>query len=434
MKHSHKIYLFFSVFISLACFAIFLITGIPAIYIFIILLSSVILLLLFMLGSLQKRVRQAEENARQEISGIKLEMEENYEKTTKELKELYENSKQSEIHLRETIESSMQGIAILSLDGQFLKVNGAACDIIGYTEEQLLRTDLQCITHPEDFSDDVLNMKGLVQGKSAGYKLEKRLYHVAGITVWVMQYMRLIKDPTGNPIHFVTHFVDITERKQAEEQLKKYTETLTVLLREVNHRVKNNLAALISMLHMEQNKARATGNTGYIDFLNDLISRIQSLSTVHSMLSAQNWQPLELSQLCNQVIQAAISGTPPGKKVQIEIPKTKSKIQVNSNQAHHLTLVINELTTNSIKHAIHDRDQAIIRVDISNDGDNIEIRFKDDGPGFPQALIDGDFRRANIGFELIRGIVQQSLDGELILENDNGATAIIKFQNELELI
>lgn len=431
MKHSHKIYLFFSVIVLLACFITVLIAGSPLTYILIILLTSGILLLLFQLHNLKTQLKQVEEKAKKEVSRIKLEMEENCERMTLELKTLYQQSKQSETQLKETIESSMQGIGILTLNGQFLKINGAVCDILGYTEEELLRTDLQCITHPEDYSDDLVNMKSLVKGKISEYKLEKRLYHVAGITVWVMQYIRLIKDPENHPVHFVVHFLDITERKQAEEQLKKYTETLTVLLREVNHRVKNNLAALISMLHMEQNKARVTGNPGYIEFLNDLISRIQSLSTVHSMLSAQNWQPLELSQLCHQVIQAATSGTPPGKKVQIQISKTK--IKVNSNQAHHLTLVINELTTNSIKHAIHNRNHALIKVDISNDADNIQILFKDDGPGFPQALIDGDFSRANIGFELIRGIVLQSLDGELTLMNKDGATAIIRFQNELDL-
>lgn len=431
MKHSHKIYFFFSVIVLLACFITVLITDSPITYFLIIILTSGILLLFFKLHNLKSHLKEAEEKTKNEVSRIKLEMEENCQRMTLELKTLYQQSKQSETQLKETIESSMQGIGILTLNGQFLKINRAVCDILGYTEEELLRTDLQCITHPEDYSDDLVNMKSLVQGKISEYKLEKRLYHVAGITVWVMQYMRLIKDSENLPVHFVVHFLDITERKQAEEQLKKYTETLTVLLREVNHRVKNNLAALISMLHMEQNKARATGNTGYIEFLNDLISRIQSLSTVHSMLSAQNWQPLELRQLCHQVIQAATSGTPPGKKVQIQISKTK--IKVNSNQAHHLTLVINELTTNSIKHAIHNRDHALIKVDISNDADNIQILFKDDGPGFPQALIEGDFSRANIGFELIRGIVLQSLDGELTLMNKDGATAIIRFQNELDL-
>jgi len=251
-----------------------------------------------------------------------------------------------------------------------------------------------------------------------------------GLTAWVLQNMTLVRDSENRPVHLAVQFIDITERKQAEDQLKKYSETLTVLLREVNHRVKNNLAALISMLHMEQNKASIVPNEGYIEFLNDLINRIQSLSTVHSMLSAQNWQPLEISDLCNQVIRAATYGTPPGKKINIYI--TPTKIKLNSNQSHHLTLVINELTTNSIKHAIHARDQANIMVDISSDDNIITIKFRDDGPGFPQALIDGDFSRANIGFELIRGIVMQSLDGEFRLEYQQGAAAIIRFQNEID--
>lgn len=400
----------------------------PVIYIIVTILSGAVIFLTSSLYVNKRLLTELEQNFREKISIIK-EMEDAFNKKSSELILLYQQSKHNEDQLRETIESAVQGITVLTLEGSFIRVNSAICDMIGYTEEDLLRTDLQCITHPDDFVFDMVNMKSLETEKIQSYKLEKRLYHSAGITIWVMQYMKLIKEADGCPLHLVAHYIDITERKQAEEQLKKYTETLTVLLREVNHRVKNNLAALISMLHMEQKKATITKNLGYINFLNDLISRIQSLSTVHSMLSAQNWQPLELSQLCSKVIQAAISGTPPGKKVTMNV--SKNKIKVNSNQSHHLTLVINELTTNSVKHAMNDREEATISVNISAQDDFVQIIFKDDGPGFPQALIEGDFTRANIGFELIRGIVLQSLDGEFRLENNNGATAIIKFENEL---
>lgn len=400
------------------------------IVIYLLIITNIIILWLWY----QSRKKYQENNKLRDLqfNKMKFELERDANTRTDDLEKKFSQIKQSEGQFREAFETAMLGMALLSLDGSFKKVNTSLCDMLGYNEDELLRTDLQCITPPDDFIDDHLNMERLIHGKLSNYQHEKRLYHMEGLTAWVLQNMTLVRDIENRPVHFAVQFIDITERRQAEDQLKKYSETLTVLLREVNHRVKNNLAALISMLHMEQNKASIMMNEGYIEFLNDLINRIQSLSTVHSMLSAQNWQPLEISDLCNQVIRAATHGTPPGKKINILI--TPTDIKLNSNQSHHLTLVINELTTNSIKHAIHKREHATITVDISSVDNFITIKFKDDGPGFPQALIEGDFTRANIGFELIRGIVIQSLDGEFRLENQQGATAIIRFQNEIDEI
>lgn len=429
-KHNKFFYFLLVLLGLIICSIIYLIVPDPAFYIITAILTVAFSILLVHFFLIRKQFEDYYKSSELLIKGMQNELEERVGKRTEELQYLYQNSKISEEQFREAFDTAMQGMALIAINGSFIKVNSAISDMLGYKEQDLLNTDIQCITHPDDYINDEIQMRSLLHGNIQSYQLEKRLYHIEGLTAWVLQSMTLVRNSEGKAIHFVSQFIDITERKQAEEQLKKYSETLTVLLREVNHRVKNNLAALISMLHMEQKKASTIDRKGYLDFLNDLISRIQSLSTVHSLLSAQNWQPLEISDLCNQVIRGAIQGTPPDKKVQIEV--TKTNIKVNSNQAHHLTLVINELTTNSIKHAIHDRNTAKITLDISNENNFVILKYKDDGPGFPQSLIEGDYSNANIGFELIRGIVNQSLDGELKLENDMGATAIIKFLNEID--
>jgi PAS domain S-box-containing protein len=430
-KQTKFFYLFLLFTVLITCYLLYIFASASILEIVALLLTGINIALVFYLLRYKNKFdkfRLASENA---LVKMKMDLEETYANKSELLEMKYQQIKQSEGQFREAFEAAMQGMALLSLDGTFLKVNTAICDIIGYQTADLLRADLQSITPPDDYRKDKFFMAKLIKGDLPSFQLEKRLYHSEGLTAWVLQNMLLVRDFDNNPLHFVVQFVDITERKQTVEQLKKYTETLTVLLREVNHRVKNNLSALISMLHMEQIRAGNNQSNNYIDFLNDLISRIESLSTVHSMLSAQNWQPLELSELCNRVIGAATTGIR-NKEVQIRI--TPANIKVNSNQAHHLTLVLNELTTNSIKHAFRDKDSAAIDVDITHENGYIQIRFKDDGPGFPQALIDGDFRNANIGFELIRGIVVQSLDGSFKLENNNGANAILMFQNELDEI
>jgi two-component sensor histidine kinase len=147
------------------------------------------------------------------------------------------------------------------------------------------------------------------------------------------------------------------------------------------------------------------------------------------MLSARNWQPLEINQLCEQLIQAIIIGLPVNHKVMLNIDQ--SSLKINSNQAHHLTLVINELATNSVKYGLNDNSNGLIEVKIQEIDGKIQLIFRDNGPGYPESMINGDFVNVNIGFELIRGIVTQSLDGELSLRNEGGAVTEILFANEL---
>jgi PAS domain S-box-containing protein len=355
-------------------------------------------------------------------------LEERFLERTDELQMTLGALRQSEEQFRKAFETSIHGMALISLDGKFQRVNQALCDMIGYSMTDLLELNLRRISHRDDYLSEMRKLKKLIKGDISYYKVEKRLIHQQNLEFWVHESNSLIRTAKGEPLHIVSQIVDITEQKQAEGQLRKYTETLTVLLREVNHRVKNNLSALIGMLHMEENRISNSGDVGYIHVLRDLISRIRSLSTVHSMLSARNWQPLEVSQLCEQIIQAIIIGLPSHQKALLTVDQ--SPLKINSNQAHHLTLVINELATNSVKYGLNNSN-GIIEVKVQEIEGRIHLVFRDNGPGYPESMIHGDFGNVNIGFELIRGIVTQSLDGDIILRNDEGAVTEILFANEI---
>jgi|GEM_PF-3529236 PAS domain S-box len=372
---------------------------------------------------------QVRREAAHKIKLLNEELEERVLIRTRELEYTMEALMQSEEQFREAFETSLHGMALISLRGRFLRVNQAFADMVGYPVKQLLKMDLQKITYHEDFASETKVFKKLAHNAIEYYQMEKRLLHKDDLMVWIHQSNSLIKKQTGEPLHIVSQIVDITERKQVEEQLRKYTETLTVLLREVNHRVKNNLSALIGILHMEEDRAVNQGNIGYIHLLREVNSRIRGLATVHSMLSAGNWQPLEISELSTQIIQAVLKGLPFDKEVSLKVDK--SAIKIGSNQAHHLTLVINELATNSIKYGVTDNPYSSIEMNIEENDGRIHIVYRDNGPGFPEPIINGDYSKVGIGFELIRGIVTQSLDGDIVLRNDNGAVTEIFFANEL---
>ena len=105
-----------------------------------------------------------------------------------------------------------------------------------------------------------------------------------------------------------------------------------------------------------------------------------------------------------------------------------SPVRVPADDAHKLALVINELVTNTVKHALLERDTAHIAVHISleDDGDMVQLEFRDDGPGFSEEGLQQKGHK--VGLELIRSIVCKSLRGELSLGNDPGAVTVLRFK------
>ena len=218
------------------------------------------------------------------------------------------------------------------------------------------------------------------------------------------------------------------ENAQLYEQARQDAETRSVLLREVNHRVKNNLTAIIGLLYTARRRAKVKDPVAYRSAMDGLISRVRGLSTAHDMLSASEWTPLQLSDLAAHVIRATLQMLPRDKHVFVEV--SPCPVQVTPNQAHHLALVINEMATNTVKYALQERDEARITVRITLDDDTVCCEFRDDGPGYPKDVLC--LERHNVGFDLIQNIVHDNLHGELSLHNDQGAVALLRFKAELD--
>jgi len=197
------------------------------------------------------------------------------------------------------------------------------------------------------------------------------------------------------------------------------TETQKVLLSEVNHRVKNNLYAITGILNKEKSKIKENKYTSELDFIDDLIHRVESLSSVHSQLSASYWKPLKISELCNNLASNLLSNINKEKEVQLII--NHSRIEVNSRQAQQIALVVNEILTNMLKYSKIPFDNLKINITAKLNKDKISITIKDNGVGFPQEILDGDYTKTGIGFNLIFGIIEKSLAGSVSLSNDNGA-------------
>jgi PAS domain S-box-containing protein len=128
---------------------------------------------------------------------------------------------ESESLFRSTLENAPIGMARVSLDGRFLQVNRALCRLVGYEREELLQMTFQELTVPEDLKEDLDNIDRLNRGEIQYYQMGKRYYRKDRQIVWIQLTVSLLRDSTGKPRYFISQIEDITERKRAEEALRR---------------------------------------------------------------------------------------------------------------------------------------------------------------------------------------------------------------------
>jgi diguanylate cyclase (GGDEF)-like protein/PAS domain S-box-containing protein len=123
---------------------------------------------------------------------------------------------ESEEHFRTAFDYAAIGMALVSPQGQWLRVNHSLCSLVGYTEDELLRSDFQSLTHPQDLGTDLAHIYRMLAGEVHTCQIEKRFIHRDGTEVWVSSSVALVHDAHGEPLHFIFQIQDITERKRAE--------------------------------------------------------------------------------------------------------------------------------------------------------------------------------------------------------------------------
>lgn len=128
---------------------------------------------------------------------------------------------ENEEHFRNAFDFAGTGMALVGLDGRWLRVNRAICEIVGYSEAELLAKTFQEITHPDDLNADLACVRELLEGRQRFYQMEKRYFHRDGRVVWIHLTASLVRDAAGEPVHFVAQIEGITVRKQLEQALRE---------------------------------------------------------------------------------------------------------------------------------------------------------------------------------------------------------------------
>ncbi|CAM2812111.1 GGDEF domain-containing protein [Legionella worsleiensis] len=127
---------------------------------------------------------------------------------------------ESESRFRSAFDFAAIGMAIVSLEGKWLKVNQSMCQIVGYSEDELLKIDFQTITHPDDLKLDLSYVNQLLAGEINSYHLEKRYIKKDGSIIWILLSGSLIRNKENKPLYFIAQVQNIDAQKNAEQELK----------------------------------------------------------------------------------------------------------------------------------------------------------------------------------------------------------------------
>ncbi len=225
---------------------------------------------------------------------------------------------------------------------------------------------------------------------------------------------------TGEPHTFTSQEVDLFQTLANQTALAIENARLvvnTAVVREMHHRVKNNLQTVAMLLRLQM----AEGDLDPRQALQESINRVLSIAAVHEVLSEKGFRLVDLQQVLRQVAQTVVQNRPhPHKDIRIEVKG--DEIALPSRSATALALAVNELVQNSLKHAFVGRDEGRIEVNLRRHPSGYEVVVADDGVGLPP----GAPLPRSLGLQIVETLVTQDLGGELRFEHGpQGTRAVI---------
>jgi PAS domain S-box-containing protein len=213
---------------------------------------------------------------------------------------------------------------------------------------------------------------------------------------------------------------DITIRKNAEDKIRELLLEKEMILKEVHHRIKNNMHIISCLLNMQSNKIN---NPEFDSAFQDAISRIDSMGFLYDKLyRSENYETLGVKQYLSELIEEVLQIFPEEKKIKLELEF--DNLIAGPSIIFPLGIIINEILTNIMKYAFQNKDSGFIQVILKNNKGNVTLSIKDNGCGFPDSFDNTE--QDGFGISLIRILVEQ-LDGSLKMGNDNGAKSVIEF-------
>ena len=252
-------------------------------------------------------------------------------------------------------------------------------------------------------------------------KFETLFESKKGVKYWREIYLNPIRNERDEVVEISCIAHDITDQKQAEENIKQSLKEKEVLLKEVHHRVKNNLQVISSILNLQSSYVKDKKS---LDLLLESQNRIKSMAFVHeSLYQTKDFSNINFSSYVENITSNLVHSysnpdNPPRLNLNLD------PIQLNLDTAIPCGLIINELISNALKYAFKDRKDGQLDVTVKTKGNGIQIVISDNGKGFPDNV---DFRNTeSLGLQLVVTLVDQ-INGKIELETKKGAKFTIDF-------
>lgn len=351
-------------------------------------------------------------------------------------KKLQEELKEKQIALEQVrkfskgIEQSPNSIVITNSNYEIEYINPYFSNLTGYSVKEVIGKNPSLLqsghTNPEVYKSlrNTLERNEIWHGEFLNRKKNGELY-------WEAASIGPIMDNMGNTTHYIAIKQDITEKKKHDKELKDSLEEKEIMLKEIHHRVKNNLQVISSLLNMQFEQYE---HPEAIEAINSSRNRVRAMALVHESLY-QN-KNIGKTQLQEYILMLA-------KNIYSSYGVTFERIglKIETNGAEFaldtiipLGLILNEALSNSLKHAFPDERKGEISVKLIADSDKIiktnipefySISIKDNGKGLPEGFNPG--KGNSLGMTLLTSLAAQ-LDGNVQIINEAGTEVIVRFK------
>jgi|GEM_PF-4458378 len=325
---------------------------------------------------------------------------------------------ESEQRFRLLVESAQDAV-FFQQHGRFAYLNPAGVALFGANSpEELVGTPVLERFHPDDRAAVAERIRTINEGKMAVPLREEQILRLDGSFVTVE--VAAVPVTHGGIAGALVQARDITERKKSETRLLASLHEKDVLIKEVHHRVKNNLQIIISLMNLQYSETDSPQET---ERFKQLEGRVRSMALIHEQLyRSEDFALIDMAdyiaKLLSQISQAMGSG------IALRLETNLEPVLLGIDKAVPCGLLVNELATNAFKHAFAGRDSGVLRVSLNKEGRHVRLRVHDDGPGF-----QGAFPLTSVGKlgMLLAGELTRQLDGELVRCAEEGACVEVIF-------